>query len=738
MRHRQLPTVLFLLSLPHAAFAQSNDEDPNTVSTSARAPSTQFAVERSVSDVSAEEVRERQADTVTSAFEEEPGVLVQSTNRGAGTLIVRGLVGPENLIYFDGVRFSQSTFRTGPNQYTNTIDPWALERLELVRGPASVLYGSGAMGGALHLTPRGLPDETETTARAGLRSGDSMAGFMVDGGSSFDTVKGSALKARLGGTFRAHGDLRAGSDGGAIFPASLDGTEFLAKPWEEGYWRGGVGYDFGESTLRLNYFGGSVTDAMRLDRVGNGEVRVYDNQDHLTYLTWELDGPLWIDDFRINASWHRTVEDVTRWNCEDAVGPRNCVEGNFEALGRLRTNTDLVDTFGSSAVGISHLFRRRLTMTWGADAYADFVDSSGTDARAPGFEPDESGGNFASGSRYSTVGLFTLANLELLAWGIHSVRAHGGARVESHAAFAPDVTEELGDVSYSYTGVVGSAGLSFLSATVLNAYLNWNQGFRAPNLQEATVLGDTGNFFEVPNPDLKPERSDTFELGAKFEVPWIARLHAAAWVSLLSDRITREATSFDGASQIDDKEVRWRVNRDRAYFYGADLSAETTDVAGLSAYGNVSWIDGAVQADDPDDAFEPGPLHDMFAGDDAWTTSRRLPPTQYLAGLRFEPSGGAWVAFYIQGAAAQDRLNPDDRADLRICETEPGVLYDDVGGRCPGTAAWTTLNARMGFTRGPATVDVAATNLTDVRYRLHGSGIPAPGFGFAGQLTVQW
>ena len=64
---------------------------------------------------------------------------------------MRGLTGNQNLILVDGVRFNNATFRYGPNQYFNTIDPYSIAAIEVVRGTGSVQYGSDALGGVIQV-----------------------------------------------------------------------------------------------------------------------------------------------------------------------------------------------------------------------------------------------------------------------------------------------------------------------------------------------------------------------------------------------------------------------------------------------------------------------------------------------------------------------------------------------------------------------------------------------------------
>ena len=83
----------------------------------------------------------RQVRTIPEAMREISGVMVQKTGHGQGSPYIRGFTGLRTLFLIDGIRLNNSTFREGPNQYWNTVDPASVYRLELVKGPSSVRYG---------------------------------------------------------------------------------------------------------------------------------------------------------------------------------------------------------------------------------------------------------------------------------------------------------------------------------------------------------------------------------------------------------------------------------------------------------------------------------------------------------------------------------------------------------------------------------------------------------------------
>src|SRR5690606_27906513 len=86
------------------------------------------------------EIRERASGQTPDIIATAPGVYGQATAHGQGSPFIRGMTGNSVLVMVDGVRFNNSVFRFGPNQYTSSIDPSTIERIEIIRGPSSVLY----------------------------------------------------------------------------------------------------------------------------------------------------------------------------------------------------------------------------------------------------------------------------------------------------------------------------------------------------------------------------------------------------------------------------------------------------------------------------------------------------------------------------------------------------------------------------------------------------------------------
>ena len=121
--------------------------------------------------------------TVPESLNVIPGVFVQKTNHGGGSPFIRGLTGNQTLILIDGIRLNNSTFRYGPNQYLNTIDPFSVNKIEVLRGSGSVQYGSDAMGGVIQIFTKD-PSYSSKKSFKGSVSGRFGSGNMEQSGST--------------------------------------------------------------------------------------------------------------------------------------------------------------------------------------------------------------------------------------------------------------------------------------------------------------------------------------------------------------------------------------------------------------------------------------------------------------------------------------------------------------------------------------------------------------------------
>ncbi|MFD4836648.1 TonB-dependent receptor [Achromobacter sp. NPDC058515] len=175
---------------------------------------TPFETPASIEIISNEQLRERGAVTVTDAITQAAGIsAMRHPGNGGSSLSSRGFTDSNSIAQlYDGVR------QYGGVGQTFIYDPWAVDRIEVLRGPASVLYGEGAIGGVVNVIPkkptRGpIENEiqatvgTHDTQRLGFGSGGALdekwsyrldvSGNHTDSGISLGDSRDAAITAAL-------------------------------------------------------------------------------------------------------------------------------------------------------------------------------------------------------------------------------------------------------------------------------------------------------------------------------------------------------------------------------------------------------------------------------------------------------------------------------------------------------------------------------------------------------------
>ena len=154
-----------------AVFSAPGRAAPAELTTQLRHWALEFDTPSAVSVQDGASIRQRRMSrSATDALLHLPGVLVQKTAPLQASPFVRGFTGYRNLLLIDGIRLNNAAMRSGPNQYWSTIDSYTIDRLELVRGPMSVLYGSDAVGGTVNVITRRRKSFAPGTWVGGLAS----------------------------------------------------------------------------------------------------------------------------------------------------------------------------------------------------------------------------------------------------------------------------------------------------------------------------------------------------------------------------------------------------------------------------------------------------------------------------------------------------------------------------------------------------------------------------------------
>ncbi|MEP7384699.1 MAG: TonB-dependent receptor, partial [Gemmatimonadota bacterium] len=493
-----------------------------------------------------------------------PGVRSLGTGEQIGKPVIRGLSGSRVLVLDDGLRMEDYSWsdEDGPS-----IDARLAERVEVIRGPASVLYGSDALGGVVNAIPAAIPN-----AHGGprIRRGD-LELYGASGNLEFGGALGlEATHGRTGARLRFVG--RFGQD--VHTPAGeIANTGFVAGNGELAV---GVHHESGaETSIRFAHFGGEYK-LLEIDApVGGAE---------------EEGGPARVTlDDRLQLS-HRqrwggleleTKGQLQRHSLAEKSDLPNPEPGQpkeatvFDLL--LNTATaDILLHHGErgdgSAVGAAW------RGTFGVSGMAQRNDSRGIIPLVPD-------ATIASGGLFAFERL-SLGRLAFLAG------ARGDAR---HLSADADSRLALQDQSRSWSSFSGDVGVVYQLQPTLALSANVGQAWRAPNLFELFANGPRlgEGRYEYGSATLDPERSLNLDASLRWDSPR-AHAEASAFRTRVSDYIYIAPTS-----DVNDGLRVYRYGQSDATLTGGELSASLATTDAITLRGKLDAVRGTRADDDP-------------------------------------------------------------------------------------------------------------------------------------------
>ena len=594
------------------------------------------------------------------------GVFVQKTNHGGGSPFVRGLTGNQTLLLVDGIRLSNSTFRYGPNQYLNTIDPFSIEKIEVLKGGGSVQYGSDALGGTIQVFT------TEPAFGKGLKI--NLLGRLATQGME-QTARGEISfgkqKFAITGSYnrRNYGDLVGGKLTGRQTPSGYGEQAINIK----------AKFAIGKGILTAShqYFEAQNVPVYHKVVLENFALNEFQPQRrNLSYLkfTQENESKLF-KEISILGSLQSTYE-----------GRRS----QKNASTTLLQETDKVYTKGFTT-NIHSELNKSWSANSGIEIYHDLVRSTKIDMPASPFssaKPKILRGLYPDKAAFLNYSLYSLHQFIQNRWQFSA-----GLRYNGFSIMIPD--ETIGETTLTPKALVGNSSVMYNFNEKSNVYLTYNSGFRTPNIDDLGTLGIVDFRYEVPTNDLKPEKSNNYEVGYKFRTN---RFSSA--ISLFYSQLNNLITRVKVPNQIiSGYNVYQKENVEEAFMRGAEWEFEAILTDNIKSYGGIAYIYGQnITKNEP---------------------MRRIPPMNGRLGFEFHQNQ-FFVRPELLFASKQDRLAQGDKDDNRIGKD--------------GTAAWQIINIQSGFTHKWLTINLSLQNLTNQDYRTHGSGIN--GVGRSAWLTL--
>lgn len=561
------------------AFAADNQtsgleriKSDTVVITASRTSQELLDANSSISVVDTKELKNFANDSVPELLRSETGVRLTSDGTpGTKRVTIRGESALRTLLMVDGQRIDEQKTKSGAPML---INPYFIDRIEVVKGPASVLYGSDAMGGIVNVITKQASEEP----------------FKFEGGANFLSSNNSFSEyVNLSGTLDrfkyAIGAFNTNAGDLVLSDREhLDNTSYDAHGFN-----GDFSYDILDN-LTLGYRGEYYdSNAETSTTVGGtysafrGEIPKWDRQKHSLYLK-ATDINDVIAAFDASVYYQKTTKDFIstpyRGILVDVANEQESVGGNLQLELSLSDTFYLVTGYDGRLEKMSSYSDTNLNMIHPGVSVTGYMIT------------DDQGYKQESHALYAMLSTYLTDELTLNT-GVRynyidnkagsSVLRMSIAQNGQPIGMPPVMKFNYDDESHSK--LVGSAGLVYRPFENGAFRINWSQGFRAPTLQELYLVTATAET-QFGNPKLKPEESNNFEVGFRWDDGQLFADYALFYT--LTDNYIETKRQTNGG--MGGRPTYTYQNIAEAKSYGAELSLSYLIDNTYEPYANLTYM----------------------------------------------------------------------------------------------------------------------------------------------------
>lgn len=717
--------LLALLFIPSVAVAQQAaapaevPEQPlasffaETTVTATGSERNIFDIATPVTVISEKKIEQKDVENAADLLREQPGVDVNGVGPSQARPVIRGQRGLRVLFLEDGLRLNNPRRQTDFGEIGGLVDLQNAATIEVIRGPASVLYGSDAIGGVMNVISK----------EPSFTGGSNFGGFIEGRHSSAGDLSGlsTGLNARIGRfTLQAGGTKRQAGDysipSGRFGDIAIEGNVRTLDTGvnDTSAW-GNLTFALADGhtlRLRLNRYragetGFGYVPAEQYGATEPTKIRIlYPEQSFdraaLSYTGSSLQ-KVWADSASVQVYYQSNARELVN-DIDIDIGP---VGPGFPHSGVTANTLNFsdLDTFGFRADAVKVLAAGRHVVTYGLEGTRD--DSFNTDFSTTTTTIRTPFGNQvirttddvanAPNATNTAYGVFTQDEISIG----KKLLVTAGARFNSVETVAePTPGWNATGLGFSDRRFVGALSVKYQLNRPINLLASYGRGFRAPNIIERLFNGPTpeGSGYQLLNPALASETSDNFDLGMKYSRE-SAFMEAVAFRNDIQGGIVQAYLSPNEIAQLDAvtraaitashaQFVVQQRNTARLRYEGVELALGWRSKRGLVLGGNYTWIN-SVRIDAPNP-----PTGDSY--------SRKL-----FAYARYQPDGSRfWAEYHV-------RHNGEDAANIAPNEPVPPIGLTLPAFTVHGVGA----GARMFEVRGIANeVTVWIENATNQLY----------------------
>jgi hemoglobin/transferrin/lactoferrin receptor protein len=712
--------TIYILLIINGLNAQNQDTlKENTLQeviiSASKSSENKARVAQMVEVISAKRISQINAASTAELLAADGKVLVQKSQQGGGSPMLRGFEASRVLLVVDGVRMNNLIYRAGHLQNAITVDQNMLERAEVLFGTASTVYGSDALGGVVHFYTK-KPQFDTTLGNILLRYG------------SVNQEKTAHIDFNLGFkkfayitsfTYTDFGDLTMGKKTQALdtlwglrnflVKSIFDKNGILEKDSivknDNPYLQSPSGYYQIDVLQKFLYQPTpSVFHALNVQFSNSSTIPRYDRltdvdtKGQLNQARWNY-GP----QGRTLIAYQLKANDLSIGLNYQEIEESRMTRGFNNAF--LTTRTERVKVLGwDTDYNFSHknhTFRMGFEGQYGSansDAFRRNV-KTGEGSSASTRYPD--GINSQINNSIYATHKFNISEKWLLNDGIRLTNTIQKSTFIDKTFFPFPFNEATQNV----TAFAGNVGLIYRPNDFLKLATLASTGFRVPNVDDLGKVFDSqkGSVI-VPNPNIKPERTYNFEFNPtiKFNANWT--WENSFYLTFFNNAIIVDKFNFNGQDSIVYDGVKSKIlanqNKRKARIMGLQSVLKGQIIDGLTLMVSYNFTQGRVLNDEGKE-----------------TPLDHIPPIYGRFGLNYDKNKiNAEIFTLFNGRKnIQDYLlNGEDNEQYAV--------------KNYGMPAWWTLNMRLGLALGKGgKIQVGIDNLMDVNYRVFASGIHAGG-----------
>ncbi|NKI25050.1 TonB-dependent receptor [Arenibacter sp. 6A1] len=450
-------------------------------------------------------LKSKGAPTLIEGIGTIPGVDMVSTGIGIGKPVVRGLTSNRVLVYTQGIRLENQQFGA---EHGLGVNEAGIESVEVIKGPASLLYGSDAMGGVLYLNPEKFATSNTTEGDVNLDYNTNTQGITSNVGvkSSGDKFKFLARAATVN-----HVDYKAG-DGNRVTNSRFNEKDLkMGLGYQATSFKSEIRYNYNQSNLgipeTISTQTTSRTPELPYQKINNhilsSKTKIFFKDSNLDVTLGYVGNDRKEFEDHHHHDHHEEHEDEHDHDHheEHATTDNHDEEEHMEAALHMKLNTFTYDIqyhlpkwnkfetiIGAQGIHQSNTnYGEEILIP---DAITNDIGVLGTTH----FHLNENN-DFQLGFRYDHRNI--------------AGKAYGELGEEGH----------IPALNRSFSSFNGAFGYKNNISKQFTTRFNIATGFRAPNLAELTSYGshEGANRFEIGNPDLKNEQNIQFDLALEFK-----------------------------------------------------------------------------------------------------------------------------------------------------------------------------------------------------------------------------